>query len=170
MVTGLPRSRTAWLAALLTAHGAPCCHEAAIGYRRQVALAEIFADGYRGISDPGAAIIYGREALLGAFTDCPVLVVKRDTLDAQLALEKALGRPVENFQRVVDSIAWVEEKLNPLVVDFRRLDDPIAVDQIVQHLTGIPLDEKIFRLFDTLRVEQHIPKAFEAMKGISWLS
>lgn len=169
LITSLPRGRTAWLAALLTAHGAPCLHEAAIAYGRPMPLDDIFADGYLGIVDPGAAVIY-RDTLEAAFADCPTVLIRRDPGEAKAAFETWLGRPVAGWHKAEEGIAWFEDHFKPLVVDFEDLEYPAAAEKIIEHVTSRPFDERVWRLFDTLKIEQHRTKAEARMRAFTWLS
>lgn len=142
-------------------------HEAAIAYRRKVTLAEIFADGYLGVVDPGAAIIY-RDELHAAFDGCPTVLIRRNENASHLAFTTWLKFETPNWDQLVAGLEWFQREFNPLVVDFDHLDDANVVNAIVRHVLGRDMDERVFRLFDTLDVQQHRAKAEARLKEVVW--
>lgn len=156
---------------MLTAHGAPCLHEGAIAYGHQPTFTEIFNDDYMGICDPGAIPVYGREAIRSQFVGQPTALIVRDSKESKHAFEKWLGNPLPEtgWIRLQNDLAWFEQTMDPMVISFRQLDDPVFVGLLIKHLTGFELNHAIFNVFDTLRIEQHREKAsMRLTKDPSW--
>lgn len=160
LVTGLPRSRTAWLAAVLTAHGFPTLHDPVIVYGRYPTLEEMTDDGWQGLSDPSAPMVLGAR-LYEHFRGKPVVVVRRDPEDSRKALERYTGTQIPDYAPAVSALAEVEARMSHKVVEFGDLDQMSVVASAVLHLTGRHIDDLVLRLFDTLKIEQHIGKAHD---------
>lgn len=167
LVTGLPRTRSAWIAALLTAHGAPCLHEPAVAYGRRVSLKEIFDDGYRGIVYPCAGLEYGAE-LPAAFMGHPVVVVDRDPHESRAELEKWSSMTFDDakWREAVAANETVIRGFDARRVRYADLDKFEIVDRMVRYLTGDSLDPRIFKLFDSLDVQQHKGKALQQLSAL----
>ncbi len=162
LVTGLPRSRTAWMAALLTAHGFPCLHEPEITLGPITEIRRIFDLGWRGISDP-ACYLKWPDQIERDFIGRPCLVVERNPDEAKASFECYVGEPVKNWGAFTGSLAIFRGKFDPLVIDFRDMDNADTMDMAVKHLTGSPLNRRTFSLFRDLRIEQHLDKAKAAL-------
>lgn len=122
-ITGLPRSRTAWFSAFMTASGFPCGHElinnceSMAEYKEKVAF----------LSDSNTAF---------AFVDSPyperkTLVIHRD--DA----------PDKVFIANLD-------KVSGLHINFRDIDDRIR--EIFTYLTGDELNADVYNKFKLLNI------------------
>lgn len=164
LVTGLPRCRSAWIAALLTAHGAPCLHEPAVAYGRRVSLKEIFDDGYRGIVYPCAALEY-RAELAPAFTGRPVVIVDRDEHESRAELERWSDMHFDDakWAAAVEANNSIAHAFDVRRVRYADLDKFEIVDRMVRYLTGDSLDPRVFKLFDSLDVQQHKGKALQRL-------
>ena len=167
LITGLPRCRSAWLAAFLTAHGSPCAHEAAISLGRSATLQDVFDAGFEGLCDPGAPLRY-RATLEDAMRGCPTVLIRRDARMARASFECWLGQPLPDagWAMVESSLAWFEETFSPKVFDFHQLDDERMMEELVWHVLRAPLDHRLFRLFDTLKIEQHKNKAHAMIRNL----
>ena len=84
LVTGLPRSRTAWMSAWMTAHGAPCIHEM---------LAKVPSwEAYQAhLGTYGDSCTYGWLLPKGHFDR--ILVIERDQAEVNDSLEAAFSDP-----------------------------------------------------------------------------
>jgi hypothetical protein len=160
-IFALPRSRTAWLSALLTAHGYKCCHEPKIVYPEASDLRELSRLGIRGISDP-SIYLTERAQLAVHFVRNPTVVILRDPVECRVAFERWLGRPVGHWEALCGAFRGFVEAFAPLEVTYAQLDDFGAVSELVCHLTGRCADREVFRMFCLLNIQQSKSKA-EAM-------
>lgn len=62
LATGLPRSRTAWMARFLTYGRVTCLHEPSVGFRSMADLAGLLAQPHIGASDSAMALLWPRVA------------------------------------------------------------------------------------------------------------
>jgi hypothetical protein len=92
LVTGLPRSRTAWLANLLTTGTTLCYHDAIrFGDPVELLMAPIDGVGARGIAD--SALCCYHDAIFACWPDAPLVIVRRP------------------FEECVSSFAWAAREL-----------------------------------------------------------
>ncbi len=168
-VTGLPRSRTAWLANFLTCGDAFCFHDGLKYCRELEDLKKVFkrtSTSYVGNSDSALVLFY--HELRDMFPGSKWLLVYRnfkECADSAIRLSFA-GEETENI--LVDGAARLAairiaelELRNPniLIVDYETLDEPETVEAIVNHLTpDIEFDRERFNLLDTLNVQIHEAK------------
>lgn len=172
LITGYPRMRSAWLAALFSSDRVLCFHDGAHhgGVAQLLHSVGIAKDHEAvGLFDPCAACVYPRKAL-ELFNGHQIVVVRRDESDSRRALEAWCGHSLPNwgelranYQHFTDvaprSLEWI---------DFEALDDFTAVSNLYRICTGgLSLDRRRFDLFNTLRIDQHRDKAIRAAAAIS---
>lgn len=147
-ITGTPRSRSAWLASLLCAHGSICHHDA-IG--KQLSLA-----GDYGVSDPGIACLAPQ--LIRAHCNGPIVMIERE----------AWRDPFEQWSGVVatdEFYADCDANLNrtrALATRCYTLDElehPGTVAEIITLCTKLPANAQLIDLWKDWRIEQIHPSA-----------
>jgi hypothetical protein len=160
LITGYPRSRSAWLAALFADDNRPCYHEAPSQAHAIPATASF------GLSDPGAACVYPRRAL-EVFAQRPILFVRRDPAEAREALERWSGMELTNWDAIAARAEWFVAQNPPklMVVQYADLCSYAIINRIGLHLTGKIVKRARFELFDSLQIEQDIAKAVERQKA-----
>ncbi len=127
-ITGLPRSRTAWFSAFMTASGFPCLHE---GMNECLTNKE-YKDKVSNISDSNTGFAF----IDNPYPDRPLLIIHRvDRLDGIDGMEKA-GSRLNN--------------MNGLHVNFEDIDKRIS--EIFTHLTGDKIDFDIYNIFKDFNV------------------
>lgn len=168
-ITGLPRSRTAWLAALMCAHGIETLHEYPPFFATLEELGEWLYAGTQenphGYVD-GFSIIHQAALLKQHFEDCPIIVIRRNPSEVRRSWE-GWDRPIadESFAAV---LATVDEfcrdtahKANVLTVAYESLEGYEAVNALVLHCTGRTLNVRTWQLFHRLKIELHKAKCLE---------
>lgn len=148
LISGLPRCRTAWLTALLHAHGSRCYHDA------YVVGAPL--DGSVNIVDPAVACMEPEAASCFDQRIC----IMRDPDDSRAALERWGGRSlpghlwdvyldnIQKYQAYSDKTFQVED-----------LEDNDIVGEIIELCTNRAASSAIIQTFQLLRIEEHMPKA-----------
>lgn len=120
-ITGFPRSRTAWLANLLTYGNSFCYHDVMLGLDRIEQLRERLDRAPArnvGISDP-ANLYYWRQ-LREWYPDAKWVVIHRSFEEAQKASLKAFGVTIP--QTSAREIYAITQEINVLLVDFNNID------------------------------------------------
>lgn len=117
IVTGLPRSRTAWVANYLTYGDMFCLHDALVNWD-DLKLPDV---EYAGIADSGASLF--QDNLSERFPDAKWIIIERNYTDVQASLKK-MGLNVDTFV-VQTKLEELRGKKNPLVVPFATLDESI---------------------------------------------
>jgi hypothetical protein len=155
LILGRPRSRTAWLSALLFSDDIPCFHDE---YHRLLWLIE--RGQPFGLAAPSFAMVPPQYADL--FLECPIVVIDRPLGECFESLERFAEVELVPTQKLYESrFQALLERLpvgNMLHVAYNDLDAFGTVDRISRHCTGRPLSPDRFHAFNLLRVEQHLPK------------
>lgn len=165
-ITGLPRSRTAWLAALMCAHGVETLHEYPPFFET---LEELRAWLYAGTAaEPhgyvdGFSLIYHAPLVKLHFADSPIVIIVRKPADVRRSWE-AWDGPIDDevFAAVMRrAIRFATENAgtpNVIVVPYEQLEQYQAVNRLVQHCTDRPLKYRTWQLFHRLKIELHKDK------------
>lgn len=166
LITGLPRIRSAWLAALFSGERVTTFHDHVWNRGVQSTLDAVFATpGIAGLCDPGAACVYP-DLAAQAFAMHPVVIIQRDADECKRSFSAWLGgmelhnwpRAVANYERFIRLVGG-----RGLIVNYYALENYTAVAEIYRHCTGLDLSRSRFQLFDGLKVEQHIGKALKTL-------
>lgn len=149
LVSGHPRTRSAWLCALLNAHGSRCLHDIETnGYPPDVIA---------GVCDPGIAMLRpfdGIKACRGA----RVCITRSDW---RPAFEKWSGAEFSDLavQAIEENIAKFKAHPRTYSIDWARLDDSDEVARVIELCTQRQADHGLIRIFQQLKIEQHLEKA-----------
>jgi len=141
-ITGLPRSRTAWFSAFMTASGYPCLHEGINNcktfeeYTNKVAYTNDSNTGFFIVPNP--------------YPERPLLIIHR----------KGRMDGVEGM-----SNAGLKLKaMNGLHVEFEDIDDRIV--EIFNYLTGDDINMDLFNLFKHFNITTTEDMNIELAKGL----
>jgi hypothetical protein len=114
IITGLPRSRTAWIAQYMTAGGSLCVHE----------LWDV-PPLVRGVSDSGA--VWSQERLFKEHPQAKWVVIRRDIREVIASMKQCFSQC--NGELIENTVRMHQEKLgqcilerSPLVVEFDELN------------------------------------------------
>lgn len=148
-ITGLPRSRTAWFAALFSASkDCFCFHDGLNGCRTVEELKirlESRPERHVGDSDSGLMIL----DLERLFPDAKVVLIKRDVEECRESLVEFIG---EEYGSTIDYAAMMMENVkDALVVEFDDIDS--RIDEIFTYCTGEKLDPDVKGLFLNLHIQ-----------------
>ncbi len=161
-ITGLPRSRTSWLANFFTYNNTFCFHEAtrfcASIEDLKITLANHDASNI-GNADP--ALIYMMDDLVNMFPEAKFLFVEREvyeTIDSFLGFYASL----DSQQKVTDWILQMNElfqkakqKYNVMTISHNELNQMDACKQTWEYLVPeIPFDEKRWKMLDELYINK----------------
>ncbi len=163
-ITGLPRSRTAWLANLFTVQNSQCVHEPSHDFATLDDLGtwwESATPSARlGLSDHGMG--WWLEEIIEAYQP-RVLLIERPAAQAYAAL-RAMGMPdqvMEYLRELQRRQNLMRSHADVLCVPFHKLDDARTMERAWFHvLPGIPFDEGRF----------HYLKRFNIQLTESWLT
>ena len=148
-ITGLPRSRTTWFAALLSGKDTFCFHEESVNHFTLESYEEALnKEEYEVVGDSNSMLPL--TDINTHFPSSPVLIVHRDIDDVVKSANKHLGGG-----------SLTKETFNPLLenlndiwgfhISFSEIDENI--DKIYEYLTGKELDADRKKLFLSLNVQ-----------------
>jgi hypothetical protein len=151
LISGMPRCRTAWLTAVLRAHGSVAYHDV---YGIGIPLGNDY-----GVVDPAVALVTP-ETGLRVYADTPRLCIAADSLSERLAaLASVTGSSPDSeygrvFQENYDHFARYTHR-----VHVSELEDNDIVGEIVRLCTKQAPSFDIISTFQLLKIEEHMPKA-----------
>ena len=151
LVTGLPRMRSAWLAAVLATEEVPCFHEDVHEHAKHMPF---------GLCDPGAACTYPQRAL-ELWRDRKVVVVVRDEAEARVSFELWAEQKTD-WSVLSDRYQWFFQNVHrPFLVYYKHLAEYPVMAALYEQVTGQKLSRTRWHLFEGLNVQQHKPTARE---------
>lgn len=164
-VTGLPRSRTAWLAAWLSTGRATCYHDL-LKTLELPALVEKLKGGYaRGDSDSG--LLWYWEELNQAVPDARWVLIERSSPEALLAYNRAFARPYPGTEQMTPAQraqVWMHLQHHRaqlaadglggrlLTVTYDGLNQMEVARRVWEWVHPDPWDEERWREFDALKI------------------
>lgn len=156
-ITGLPRSRTAWLSVVCSMAGAPCTHEGMDGFSDFDAYA--VARPTRGDADP--ALLAFVPDILARWPEARLVLVARDNRAALASLLAAL--PLD--QRRQAGIAWeglshclsvardrLRDDPRALLVSYESLNQTETLARVLRHVGGTVPAPAVMDSWQRLRV------------------
>ncbi len=154
-VTGMPRSRTAWLAAWLTTDTTLCLHDSPAN-----CLPPVVPGIRAGLSGPEVCMAF--KDFTACWPESPWLIV--DRVDARLAFAPILRKHVPDlseaelddwWKKRAAQLAIVANGRRTIMVGFEELDSLPMAKVIWRHLLGEkPFDEPRWRLMNDLNIQQ----------------
>lgn len=174
----LPRSRSAWLATLLTTDTTFCLHEASLSCLYGGNFREIFSSVPHGTkiagdADPALGLFW--EELLEVFPKSRVVFVLRNRTEAARSEYEAICEDgsamfdgvtlntvrdrVNSMQNGLDHLWHFLPLEQKMCVGYEMLNTPLVIRDIWRFcLPGIPFQEERYRLLDNLKITQIFSK------------
>lgn len=151
LISGMPRCRSAWLTAVLRAHGSRAYHDI---YARGFDL-----NGDYGVVDPAIALFTPNEALDTDPTVTKFCLYADDLTDRIDALAKASDTHITDIARLVWAENFCQYRRHVPGIHVDDLDDDERVGEIVKACTRQAPSSDIISTFQLLKIEEHMPKA-----------
>ena len=164
LISGMPRCRTAWLTAVLRAHGSRAYHDV---YARGIHLG-----GDYGVVDPAVAL-YTPEEGIEAYEHYPSFCIVSDSLTERLdRLSDTVNIAFTTDMRRVWAENFAHFALHTPTVHVDELEDNDIVGEIVKQCTKQAASSDIISTFQLLHIEEHMPKARHLLgsPGKPWIS
>ncbi len=155
LITGLPRSRTAWMAAFMSSGSVLCKHEPLkfLSDIRQLpsALGSEFHT-HVGASDSGAGFFL---PWIMSNMNPPTVIIDRNTDDAKRSMLVDLGIDVgDSLHGLKNTLTQFRAHPNVMWVPFDSLNDKRVMQKIWFHLLpGVPFDEERYEQFNDLDIQ-----------------
>ena len=136
-VLGTPRSRTAWLAAFLSAPGRPCIHEPSVHMQALDDLLAMLRAPGAAISDSGLTVRW--RDIARECRDARIVVVRRPLGEVFESVERiglAGPRTIPMLRRLDREIEMMLGRLPVLSVPYHRLADQAACEAVYEFCHG----------------------------------
>lgn len=161
-VAGFPRSRSAWLATLLTWGDCFCFHDGLANIESLDELDKKFNSvpgNIVGNSDPANLLFH--DALMKRYPDAKWIVVERPVEEAMDSLKMVSGLTLDS-SGLVEQMRSLKSKLKPSswIVDFYELDD-VATLQSMANYIGVRMP--IQRYYELVRLNIRL----ESLRNVS---
>lgn len=160
----LPRSRTAWLANLLTTRNSFCYHEGMVGCKDVEDLKQKLRDtpyDTVGISDTGIGLFINR--LMGILPEVKLIYIERDPDECYKSVRE-LGIYIERdlFHAQAEHMQKAVSNYKSLHLHYHELDDREAIQELFDYV-DIEFDENRYNLLKDLRVETVMANLIQKM-------
>lgn len=160
-ITGLPRSRTAWLANWLTTDASLCYHD------RDFEAFLIERNGKRRTGFSGPELVIHSERIRECYPLAPWIVVLRNSETAFASTIKAMENAKFSFP-LKDVEEWWQGRKNEvihlcarpnvMIAEFSDLDQETVARRVWAHLLpGVGFDLERWKLVKTFNVQQKLP-------------
>jgi len=169
IITGLPRSRTAWLSALFCDRDVVCFHEL-INKFASLELMKEYIDSlhykYVGISDSSIGI--RKNFYIDNFKYVPFLIIKRDKDEVVKSFSKVSGltqkQNAETINLIESGINEIKQNCDFLEVEYNDLNNEETLKLIFEYCAPeINFDRNKLSIFQNLSITQHRAKVLSEM-------
>lgn len=155
VVLGLPRSRTAWLAAFLSHGGWTCHHEPSVGFRDLSDLTALLDTPRTGVSDSGLTLLWRHVVV--ACPDVRIVAVRRFLPDV-IASGRRVGLSGGEWilPRIEKALCEVEALPGTLHVAYADLDRRDVCDNLFRFCLDMPLPDAWWERFRETNIQADI--------------
>ncbi|MCK5604799.1 hypothetical protein KAR91_23115 [Candidatus Pacearchaeota archaeon] len=158
-ITGLPRTRTAWLANFLTYDDSFCFHEVIKEFKVEdwKGLFESMGKEYVGNSDSGIPFLV--DQIKAAFPQAKWVLIERDGSEAWRSLSKVIPWDLRKIvdkgvELTVPRLHQIKLACNPLIVKYQDLGNREVCKEIWNYcIPGISFNDKRWQMLDRLNVQ-----------------
>ena len=155
-ITGLPRSRTAWLASFFTGNNSFCYHEL-------LRISGGFEDGvkkllnrkelYVGNSDSSLPIWMDKIDYI--LCDSPIVIIERDVNEVANSLTNLFDR--DDFTNMLDTtlegLEIIKNKYNYISIDYNKLSEQSCLKTVWDFCTPkLPFDKDKFEMLKSINI------------------
>lgn len=171
-VTGLPRSRTAWVANWLTTDMTICFHDV------EPETSKFLLNKRVGFAGP--ELIWKMRELERSFPSAPWLFLMRDPDECLASWKKAAGKVLPHSHPDF-ALLWKKRveiledsdglPLHSLVISYEELDEEPVARAVWQHLIGTPFDLDRWKMLTEFNIQQKFEQVLkDRTKGTQWAS
>ena len=155
-ITGLPRSRTAWLSTFFTGNNCFCYHEV-------LRISNGFDDAIQKLLNRKEMYVGNSDSSLPIWMDkidhilhrSPIVIVERSVDEVTSSLTKVFGK--YDYTRPLDltleGLEIIKKRYNYISVDYNKLDEQACLEIIWGFCTpNIPFDKDKFEILKTINI------------------
>lgn len=166
-ITGLPRTRTSWLANLFTIGNSYCFHELSKTHKDYISLREELMnrpEEYKGVSD--CMLPYYYEPLADTLREQRLVIITRPFGDVVNSLTKWLRSTEFDAKELVQTLDKLERKIEYMkgkydckIVRFKDLDDREVVESLWYYcVPGVTFDSQRWEMLSKMQMQPFLPK------------
>ncbi len=165
-ITGLPRTRTSWFAALLTNGNSFCFHEPTKTCKNSFEIHDLLSnrpEQYKGVSDCLVPFYY--EPLADTLRNHRLVFIERDFDEVVLSLLKWIRSDINEddllrqLKSLQSKIEYIKGRYEHRSFSFNDLDKPSVVEEIWYYcIPGMSFDRQRYDMLNQLKIEPHAEK------------
>ena len=158
-ITGLPRSRTAWLSTFFTGDNCFCYHEViriSDSFDNAVEKMLNRKEMYVGNSD--SSLPFWMNKIDHVLIHSPIVIIERDIDEATNSLVNTFGK--YDYTKIIDltleGIENIKKRYNYITIDYNKLNEQACLEIIWDFCTpNIPFDKDKFEMLNTINISLH---------------
>jgi hypothetical protein len=162
LITGLPRSRTAWLSVFMTTGSSICYHDAIAAIAEIEECAKLFkSEFYKFVGVADCGFVFFLDWILENIKP-RTLIVERDPAEVTESLVQ-LGLPRSNIAQIMHA-ELIKFRTHPLVMwaPFESLERKRVIQKAFWHLMpGEAFDDARYEHLAKMRIETDVKRTFE---------
>ena len=174
-ITGLPRSRTSWMANFFTYQNSYCFHEISNNHPHSFGIRDELMNKiqeYKGVSD--CLLPYYFEPLADTLENSILVIIERDFhevfsslnnwyKDNNLNIKNSL---LKNLKELDKRLTAMKERYPHLLVKFEDLDDISVMEEMWYHcVPGIRFDSDRWQMLNNFKIEPEYNKYMTNLKN-----
>ena len=154
-ITGLPRSRTAWLSTFFTGDNCFCYHEilkVSDGFNDAIQKLLNRKEMYVGNSDSSLPIWSGKVDYM--LQNSPIVIVERDVDEVADSLTNLWGcDPTRFLDLTLEHLEILKKRYNYISIDYNKLSDQLCLENIWDFcIPNIDFDKDKFEMLKTINI------------------
>lgn len=159
-ITGLPRSRTAWLSVLLSDQDSFCYHELLSNCQGISEFHKKLSNPFFnkvGNSDSGLSLYWDK--IKNYYKNCPLILIYRNEQESLDSLKNSLKLSQEQAEFVIEYTSEKLKTLDPtLTVYYEDLDNYEICNDIFKHIINKNLKYEKWEALNKLNITVELPK------------
>ena len=155
-ITGLPRSRTAWLSTFFTGNNSFCYHEI-------LRVSDGFSDAIKKILNRKEIYVGNSDSSLPLWIDkidyilqeSPIVIIERDENEVINSLTNLFGNYdwVKLIDLTLENLETIKKRYNYISIDYNELDKQSCLELISNFcVPNIPFDKDKFEILKTINI------------------
>ena len=155
-ITGLPRSRTAWLSTFFTGNNCFCYHEilrVSNGFDDAIRRLSNRKEMYVGNSD--SSLLVWIDKIDYILQDSPIVIIERNIDEVTNSLTNLFGKVdwTPSLDLTLKGLEIIKKRYNYISVDYNNLNEQLYLEMICNFCTpNISFDEDKFKTLSTVNI------------------
>lgn len=155
-ITGLPRSRTAWLSTFFTGNNSFCYHEILrISDGLDDAIEKLLNRKEMYVGNSDSSLPLWMDKIDHVLQHSPIVIIERDVNEVNNSLINLFGDVgwTESIDLILENLEIIKKRYNYISVDYNELDKQSCLELISDFcIPNIPFDKDKFETLKTINI------------------